>query len=111
MIKPELHKKFLTKTDETGRFIVYSPKTGITYYVEPIDGKQRVSWGNVDPVSKQTTGDYGAKYKGSIKPSESLITPENGFQNIDHLDRGVSPLGTIDEIDNLRYEEGFRPKA
>lgn len=32
----EVNKRFLEKTDETGRFIVYSTKTGISYYVEPI---------------------------------------------------------------------------
>ena len=33
MNKEEFAKKFLTNTDETGRFIVKSLRTGKTYYV------------------------------------------------------------------------------
>lgn len=77
----EFRKKFLTNTDETGRFVVKSFKTGKTYYVEAIDGSEKTAWGDYDPATKtfQTAG-YGSKYKGSIKPEESLITEENGFR-------------------------------
>ncbi|MCK8480370.1 hypothetical protein [Psychroserpens algicola] len=45
-MKPqELMKRFLTGTDQTGRFIVSSKITGITYFVEPIDnGKPDKLW-------------------------------------------------------------------
>lgn len=103
-------KNFLENTEESGRFIVYSPKTGITYYIEPLDEGSKVRWGDLDPGTKTLTGDYGSKYKGSIKASESLITEENGFKNIQVLEAGVSPYAEIERIDEIRYAEGYRPK-
>jgi len=95
----EFNKKFLTKRDETGRFIVKSLKTGKTYYIEPIDNNNRSNWGDLDPVTKKMTGNYGTKYKGSIKPEESIITEENGFDKIYTLGPGESPLSYIEKID------------
>ncbi len=105
----ELKQRFLVNRDHTGRFIIYSPRTGITYFVEPLDGGEKKVWGDMDPASKDTTGSYGQKYKGSIRKEESLITEENGFKNIEILSPGISPNGTINEIDDLRYEQGYRP--
>lgn len=68
----DLDKRFLTNTDETGRFIVKSLVTGKKYYVEPI--------GNGHPATKKVEGDYGQKYTGCVSEKESLITPENGFR-------------------------------
>ena len=109
----KIKERFLENTDDTGRFIVYSNKTGISYYVEPLSGGPKRNWGNQIPgkPGDGTEGDYGCKYTGSVHPSDSLITEENGFKNIDCLLPGVSPHGTINEIDDLRYEQGFRPKA
>ena len=97
-------EKFLTNRDETGRFIVKSKKTGKTYFVEAIDGDERTLWGDYDPATKsfQTAG-YG-KYKGSVKPEESMITKENGFEKIHLLKPGESPLEYIERID----EEYFK---
>lgn len=92
--------KFLTNRDSTGRFIVKSLKTGRVYYIEPIDSNIRTSWGDLDPVTKKMTGNYGNKYKGSIKPEESMITKENGFDKIYTLEPGESPLSYIEKIDN-----------
>ena len=108
MNKEEFAKKFLTNTDETGRFIVKSLRTGKTYYVEAIDGNQRNQWGDFDPVTKKFHGDYGAKYKGCIKESESLITEENGFTKIHTLTPETStesPLSYIDKLDDEYYVE------
>ena len=44
----ELRKEFLTHTDETGRFIVESKRTGIIYAVEPV-GTVRTNWGSYNP--------------------------------------------------------------
>ena len=96
----EFNKKFLTERDHTGRFIVKSLKTGKTYYIEPIDNNNRVDWGDLDPVTKKMTGSYGTKYKGSIKPEESMITEENGFDKIYTLEPGESPLSYIERLEN-----------
>lgn len=90
----------MTERDKTGRFIVKSLRTGRTYYVEPIDSNVRTNWGDLDPVTKKMTGDYGNKYKGSIKPEESMITKENGFSKIHTIGVGESPLSYIERIDN-----------
>lgn len=98
-------KKFLFNRDETGRFIVKSSKTGKTYFVESIDGDERTYWGDYNPATKTfETSNYG-KYKGSIKPEESMITEENGFDKIHVLGVGESPLEYIERIDNEYYEK------
>ena len=96
-----LRKQFLTNTDETGRFIVYSQRTGKTYAVEPIDdGSVRPGWGSIDPATKQLVNKKGHdKYRGSVRPEESLITAENGFKNIRMLEPGMSPHAMIEFID------------
>ena len=94
----DLREKFLFDTDQTGRFIVESKATGVKYYVEPI-GSSHVKWGDQDPVSKKLTGKYGQKYKGSIEAEDSLITDDNGFENIVTLEPGQSPLAYINKID------------
>ena len=105
-MKENILKRFLTKTEDSGRFIVQSKITGITYYVEPIDnGKPAVLWGDVDPVSKKLTGDYGNKRRGAVEEKDSLITPENGFVKISTF-KG-SPLGGIDRRDKLYEEQGL----
>jgi len=92
--------KFLTNTDDTGRFIVHSPRTGRTYYVEPIETAHTPKWGSVDPATGQLMHKKGdGKFRGGISPSASLITKENGFDKIHMLDRGTSPLLAIDHID------------
>lgn len=99
----DFKEKFLTNTDETGRFIVKSLRTGKTYFVEAIDTNQRNQWGDLDPVTKKFSGNYGKKYKGSIKQEESLITEENGFDKIHTLGIGESPLSYIDKLDDEYY--------
>lgn len=39
-----IKQRFLTNTDETGRFIVKSLVTGKSYYVEPIGNKRAADW-------------------------------------------------------------------
>lgn len=95
----ELRQKFLTNTDETGRFIVTSKRTGRSYYVEPT-GTTKTRWGDLNPATGKVEGKYGKKYKGSIREEESLITEEHGFENIKTLKPGISPLAYIDMIDS-----------
>lgn len=95
----DLLKKFLTNTDETGRFIVTSVRTGKKYFVEPI-GDTRTNWGSIDPASGKLMNKKGVdKYRGSIDARDSLITEENGFKNIQLLDKGTSPMNAIDVLD------------
>lgn len=97
-----LRSRFLTNTDETGRFIVYSQRTGKTYFVEPIITEHTPEWGSVDPATGKLMHKKGdGKYRGGIKGDESLITVENGFaaDKITMLDRGTSPHNAIDVID------------
>ena len=97
-----LRKQFLTNTDETGRFIVYSQRTGKTYYVEPIVTAHTPEWGSIDPATGKLMHKKGdGKYRGGINSNESLITVENGFapDKITMLDRGTSPHNAIDVID------------
>jgi hypothetical protein len=96
--------KFLTNTDDTGRFIVNSKRTGRTYYVEPIDGRGKTDWtewGSIDLATGKMMNKPGfRKYHGAIDPKESLITPENGFSKITMLEPGMSPLAWINHIDD-----------
>lgn len=95
-----VRNKFLTNTDDTGRFIVYSQRTGRSYYVEPIQTSHTPEWGSVDPATGNLMHKKGdGKYRGGISPNESLITEENGFKNIRLLDKGVSPHHAIDVLD------------
>ncbi len=96
-MRTEILKRFLTNTDETGRFLMKSRITGIIYFVEPIYNGKTSKWGDVDPATKQITGNYGSKYTGAITKKESLITEENGFVNIGYF-KG-SPFGAIEQRD------------
>lgn len=95
-----LRSRFLTNTDDTGRFIVYSQRTGKSYYVEPIITEHTPKWGSIDPATGDLMHKKGdGKYKGGISDAESLITTENGFDKIHMLDRGVSPHHAIEVLD------------
>lgn len=94
--------RFLTNTDDTGRFLVHSPRTGKTYFVEPIVNGHTPEWGSIDPATGNLMHKKGdGKYKGGINPAESLITVKQGFapEKITMLDKGVSPFHAIDVMD------------
>ena len=99
MEKNEAIKNFLVNSEDTGRFIITSLKTGKKYYVEPLDGGEKIDWGDLNPATKKLEGDYGSKHKGSIKESESLITEKNGFTNIKVLPPGYSITDYIEELE------------
>lgn len=96
----DFYARFLTDTDDTGRFIVCSKRTGKRYFVEPIDGRSKTDWtewGSIDPATGKMMNKPGfRKYAGAIKPEDSLITESNGFKNITMLEPGTSPLAWID---------------
>jgi len=94
----------MTQRDETGRFIVKSLKTGKSYYVEPIGSKRSSSWGSYNPSTGDIEHKKGYdKYSGAISEDESLITKENGFEDITYSGIGVSPFSVIEKLD-LEYE-------
>lgn len=92
-------KRFLKDSDNTGRFIVKSKITGKKYYIEPIGNTHAANWGDLDPTTKKMTGNYGERYEGCIPEKDSIITKENGFEKIELLDAGISPLSIIDARD------------
>ncbi|NUY82666.1 hypothetical protein HUK80_17305 [Flavobacterium sp. MAH-1] len=96
-MRQEILRRFLTNTDETGRFLMKSRKTGIVYFVEPIYNGKTPVWGDLNPATKQLEGNYGSKYTGAVTKKESIITEENGFENIGFF-KG-SPFGEIDRRD------------
>lgn len=96
----KIKQDFLINSDDTGRFIVKSLKSGKTYFVEPI-GDPHLEWGSLDPATKDLNNKKGwKKYKGSIEENETLITKENGFDKIYELKPGENPLGFIEILDN-----------
>ena len=101
-MKPDIMKRFLTNTDDTGRFLVSSKRTGKTYAVEPV-GNPHVDWGSIDPAlglgGKLMHKKGDGKYRGSVDEADSLVNEENGFTNVVTLDKGTSPLAYIDMID------------
>lgn len=97
-------KRFLRDSDSTGRFIVKSKRTGKAYFVEAIGNSHPADWGDLDPATKKMTGDYGDRYEGCVSEKESLITEENGFDNISTIPAGVSPFDEIERRDR-EYEE------
>lgn len=97
-------KKFLTNTDETGRFIVYSQRTGKRYFVEPVMSRSTPrdgNWGSISPGSQDLMHKKGdGKYTGGVTEAESMITMESGvFNKVHTLDAGTSPHGYIEMLD------------
>jgi len=97
-------RDFLIHSEDTGRFIIKSKRTGRTYFIEP-QGDAHIEWGSID----QTTGKMNVKKgwkknKGSTEREDSLITEENGFNKITTLKAGVSPIKYIEELD-LKYDD------
>lgn len=92
-------KNFLVNSEETGRHIVTSFRTGRKYYVEPIGNGRMADWGSYNPSTGNMENKKGAgKHTGSVNPDESVVTPENGFHNIETIDSG-SPYSVIDKMD------------
>lgn len=97
----ELNKRFLENRDETGKYIVYSIRTGRSYYVEPIGDGRGGDWGSENPATKQIEHKKGdGKYTGSVTEKDSFLVENNKeFQKIHVLGTGVSVGSAIDEID------------
>lgn len=103
-------KEFLTNRDETGREVVFFPETGKEYFVEYIEPKGgiRTDWGSYNPSTGNIENKKGAgKYNGGIRAEDSMITKENGFEEI-HEGIGGSPYSKIVELHNKwKKENGY----
>lgn len=99
-------KEFLTNRDETGREVHTFIETGKQYFVEYIEPKgHRTDWGSYNPSTGNVENKKGAgKYRGGISADESLITKENGFEEIVE-GHGASVAGVITEMHNKWKEE------
>jgi hypothetical protein len=100
--------EFLVNRDETGREVVFFPETGKEYFVEYIQPRNMGNrgWGDIDPATKKVTGSYGQKSRGGISENESLITKENGFEDI--REGMGSPYHTIELMHNKwKKENGY----
>jgi hypothetical protein len=100
----DFHSRFITNTDDTGRFIVSSQRTGIRYYVEPVVTEHTPEWGSIDPATGNLTHKKGdGKYRGGVSPSESIVNEDavkvGVFAKVHDLGRGVSPHQAIDYLD------------
>lgn len=98
-MKNDIIRYFLVNSEETGRHIVTSFRTGRKYYIEPIGNGRMADWGSYNPGTGNIENKKGAgKHAGSVTAEESIIKPENGFVNI-HLIESGSPYSIIDEMD------------
>lgn len=96
----EFRQKFLVDREESGRFLVKSFRTGKTYFVEPIGPDRAADWGSYNPGTGNIENKKGFdKYRGSIDEKDSMITKENGFDEIHYSGIGGSPMSVIDKLD------------
>ena len=58
---------------------------------------------DLNPATKKLEGDYGMKHRGAVSEKDSMITKENGFENIVTLKPGESPTDYIERLDK-KYE-------
>lgn len=84
---------------ESGRYFVRDRRTGRTFCVEPISERNQ----KIDDL-QWSNGGIQRVHGGSVTEEESIITPENGFENITYLPPGTSPEGYIEML--LRQDEG-----
>jgi len=92
-------KNFLVDSEDTGRHIVKSIRTGREYYVEPIGDGRMADWGSYNPSTGNIEHKKGAgKCAGSVREIESIVTKENGFDEVHFVDSG-SPYEQINKLD------------
>ena len=106
-MKTDVRKNFLVDRDNTGREIIKFLDTGKEYFIEYIGNGRMADWGSIDPASGKLMNKKGAgKFNGSIRPEESLITKENGFDEI-HEGEG-SPYEKINQMhEKWKKENGY----
>lgn len=98
----------MVNRDETGREIITYLETGKSYFIEWIEPKGfRTDWGSYNPSTGNIENKKGAgKYTGGVREEDSLITKENGFEDI-HVGKG-SAYGTVDWLhEKWKKENGY----
>jgi hypothetical protein len=106
-MKTDVRKQFLVDRDNTGREIIKFLDTGKVYYVEYIGDGRMADWGSVNPATGKMENKKGAgKFNGSIKEEESLITKENGFDEI-HEGKGAPYSKIIELHEKWKRENGL----
>jgi len=85
----------------TGRYTVRDMATGRTFVVEPIAERGQRTTDRV--ITNGGTDGEAVKNKsqvqgGSVHDEDSVITPENGFENITVAPAGVSPMDIINGL-------------
>lgn len=110
-VSQEIKDRFFQDTDETGRFMVVSNVTGVSYFVEPIGDGRGGDWGSYNPSTGNIENKKGFdKFTGSVHLKDSIVTPENGFKNVELLAEGESPMGIIALRDEAYEKAGVRKK-
>lgn len=81
---------------DTGRYFIVDQATGRKFCVEPISERDQKVNGQVF-TNGGLSGEAvkNVQRGGSIRPDESIITPEKGFKNIETLPPGVSPMDYV----------------
>jgi len=84
--------------DETGREFVFYPETGKRYFIEYIQPKgYRTYWGSYNPSTGNIENKKGAgKFTGGVLEQDSMITKENGFDEI--IEGKGSPYAQIEAM-------------
>lgn len=98
----------MVNRSETGREIITFLETGKSYFIEWIQPKgYRTYWGSYNPSTGNIENKKGAgKYTGGILESDSMITKENGFDNI--IEGKGSPYATIEAMhEKWKAENGY----
>ena len=98
----------MVNRSETGREIVTFLETGKSYCIEWIQPKgYRTYWGSYNPSTGKVENKKGAgKYTGGILKEDSMITKENGFDEI--VEGTGSPYGTIEAMhEKWKKENGY----
>ena len=88
-------RDFLTNRDDTGREIITFTETGKRYYIEYV-GSNHTNWGDLNQATGNIEGSYGDKHRGSIDAKDSMITKDNGFEDI--REGKGSPYYTVQKI-------------
>ena len=100
----DVRKNFLVDRDNTGKEIVFFPETGKKYYIEYLGDGRMADWGSYNPSTGNIENKKGSgKFNGSIKPEDSVITKENGFDKI--VEGMGSPYETISKMHEKWKEE------